>query len=107
VQTNFGGVLQIDGAPVGVELGKYYLIDALKKDTARRRSADLNDAADGSIIIVIATDAPVDARNLRRMADAFDDGLGAYRRRRHQRQRRLRDCIYRGARIANQNLKFK
>jgi D-aminopeptidase len=75
VQTNFGGVLQIDGAPVGVELGKYYLIDALKKDTARRRSADLNDAADGSIIIVIATDAPVDARNLRRMATRSMMGL--------------------------------
>ncbi|CAA9415609.1 MAG: D-aminopeptidase [uncultured Pyrinomonadaceae bacterium] len=75
VQTNFGGVLQIDGAPVGVELGKYYLMDALKKDTARRRSADLNDAADGSIIIVIATDAPVDARNLRRMAARSMMGL--------------------------------
>ena len=75
VQTNFGGVLQIDGAPVGVELGKYYLIDALKKDAARRRSADLNDAADGSIIIVIATDAPVDARNLRRMAARSMMGL--------------------------------
>ena len=75
VQTNFGGVLQIDGAPVGVELGKYYLMDALKKDAARRRSADLNDAADGSIIIVIATDAPVDARNLRRMAARSMMGL--------------------------------
>jgi D-aminopeptidase len=75
VQTNFGGVLQIDGAPVGVELGKYYLMDALKKDAARRRSADLNDAADGSIIIVIATDAPVDARNLRRIAARSMMGL--------------------------------
>ena len=75
VQTNFGGVLQIDGAPVGVELQKYYLMDTLKKDTARRRSADLNDAADGSIIIVIATDAPVDARNLRRMAARSMMGL--------------------------------
>ncbi len=74
VQTNFGGVLQIDGAPVGVELGKYYLIDALEKDAARR-SADLNDAADGSIIIVIATDAPVDARNLQRMAARSMMGL--------------------------------
>ena len=75
VQTNFGGVLQIDGAPVGVELGKYYLMDALEKDTARRLSGDLNNAADGSIIIVIATDAPVDASNLRRMAARSMMGL--------------------------------
>src|SRR5215204_5507328 len=33
VQTNFGGVLSIDGAPVGVELGKYFLKDALEKES--------------------------------------------------------------------------
>ena len=57
VQTNFGGILTINGAPVGKELGRYYL----KKELAKS-------SADGSIIIVIATDAPVDARNLKRMA---------------------------------------
>jgi D-aminopeptidase len=56
VQTNFGGVLQVNGAPVGRELKRYYLSDRL------------NDPADGSCMIVVATDAPVDARNLERMA---------------------------------------
>ncbi|MFL6209283.1 MAG: P1 family peptidase [Pyrinomonadaceae bacterium] len=62
VQTNFGGVLTINGAPVGRELGRYYLREELERAGASPH------AADGSIIIVIATDAPVDARNLRRMA---------------------------------------
>jgi len=77
VQTNFGGMLSIDGAPVGVELGKYYLKDALEREnkTVSGNSPDLNDAADGSIIIVIATDAPVDARNLERMAARSMSGL--------------------------------
>ncbi len=56
VQTNFGGVLTIGGAPVGRALGRYYLKD------------QLGDAADGSVIVVIATDAPLEARNLRRLA---------------------------------------
>ena len=74
VQTNFGGVLQIAGVPVGQELGKYYLRDAV--ETAQRNSSeDLNDNADGSIIIVIATDAPVDARNLKRIAARSMFGL--------------------------------
>lgn len=59
VQTNFGGNLTIAGAPVGRELGK----------TARA-------PADGSIIIVVATDAPADARNLRRLAARAMLGLG-------------------------------
>jgi D-aminopeptidase len=65
VQTNFGGVLTVNGAPVGQELRRFYLRDELQ------RSARVNlpqDSADGSIIIVVGTDAPVDARNLRRMA---------------------------------------
>ena len=78
VQTNFGGVLSVDGAPVGVELGKYYLKDAVQagQKTGKNESKnDLNDAADGSIIIVIATDAPVDARQLKRMALRSMSGL--------------------------------
>ena len=77
VQTNYGGVLSIDGAPVGVELGKYYLRDAVQpQKTGKNQSKnDLNDAADGSIIIVIATDAPVDARQLKRMAARSMSGL--------------------------------
>jgi D-aminopeptidase len=78
VQTNFGGVLSVDGAPVGVELGKYYLRDAVQagqKTSKNQSKNDLNDAADGSIIIVIATDAPVDARQLKRMGLRSMSGL--------------------------------
>ena len=76
VQTNFGGVLTIDGAPVGVELGKYYLKDAIENFAENLPSKnDLNDSADGSIIIVIATDAPIDARNLKRIAARAMMGL--------------------------------
>lgn len=57
VQTNFGGILRIDGAPVGQELGNYYL-----------RQFDDDGAGDGSIMIVVATDAPLDHRQLRRLA---------------------------------------
>lgn len=57
VQSNFGGVLQMDGIPVGKELGQYYLKDEL--DGA---------SADGSVMIVIATDASLSDRNLLRLA---------------------------------------
>lgn len=64
VQSNFGGVLQMDGIPVGKELGQYYLKD------------DLDDeSADGSIMIVIATDAPLSDRNLKRLAKRGLAGL--------------------------------
>jgi D-aminopeptidase len=57
VQSNYGGVLQIMGLPVGKELGQYYLKDEID-----------NAVADGSIMIVIATDAPLSDRNLTRLA---------------------------------------
>jgi D-aminopeptidase len=57
VQSNFGGVLRIVGAPVGEALGRYYL----------RETLDPGDA-DGSIMIVVATDAPLGSRNLERLA---------------------------------------
>lgn len=63
VQTNFGGVLQVAGVPVGVRLGQYYLKEELEK------------AAGGSCMIVVATDAPVTARNLRRIASRAWLGL--------------------------------
>ncbi|HEX8637277.1 MAG TPA: P1 family peptidase [Pyrinomonadaceae bacterium] len=91
VQTNFGGILSIDGAPVGIELGKYYLKDVLETKRAsgekidaksfaingeqNKNAPDINNSADGSVIIVIATDAPVDARQLRRMAARSMFGL--------------------------------
>jgi len=66
VQTNFGGILTINGAPVGQELGRYYLKDELAAPPS---------SPDGSVIIVIATNAPVDARNLHRMAARAMMGL--------------------------------
>jgi len=62
VQTNFGGVLTIAGAPVGQELGQYYLRKELEQ------SGSAKDKADGSCMIVVATDAPLDSRNLKRLA---------------------------------------
>ncbi|NGF55630.1 P1 family peptidase [Parapedobacter sp. SGR-10] len=56
-QTNFGGVLNINGAPVGRELHNYYMME--KKEPYK---------ADGSCMIIIATDAPLSPRNLKRLA---------------------------------------
>jgi D-aminopeptidase len=72
VQTNFGGVLSVSGAPVGVELGRYYL-----KPDERGRGAGAAGAAgpDGSIMMVVATDAPADHRNLERLARRALAGL--------------------------------
>ena len=58
VQSNFGGVLTMGGAPVGKELGRYAYAPAT-------RGAD---RGDGSCMIVVATDAPLDARDLKRLA---------------------------------------
>lgn len=65
VQSNYGGVLMINGAPVGRELGQYYL----KGETGPEENPD------GSIIIVVATDAPIDHRNLTRLASRAMFGL--------------------------------
>lgn len=73
VQSNFGGVLTINGAPVGRELGRYYLKDELAELGAERQPQP--NQPDGSIIIVIATDAPLDARNLNRLAARAMMGL--------------------------------
>lgn len=59
VQTNFGGTLQIAGVPVGVALGRY----------------DYKEKLDGSCMIVVLTDAPLDARNLKRLAKRAFMGL--------------------------------
>ncbi len=56
VQTNFGGILAIDGAPVGKELKNHYM------------AQEVDHKIDGSCMIVIATDAPLSARNLERLA---------------------------------------
>lgn len=57
VQTNYGGVLDILGVPVGRSLDRYFLRDILDRGDA-----------DGSIMIIIATDAPISDRNLERLA---------------------------------------
>jgi D-aminopeptidase len=62
VQTNFGGVLTIGGAPVGRELGRYSFAPPRTGGDAPPPGPD------GSCLIVIATDAPIDARDLRRVA---------------------------------------
>ncbi len=72
VQSNFGGILTINGAPVGRGLGRYYLKDELTEPAAQGQRQN---QPDGSIIIVIATDAPLDARNLNRMAARAMMGL--------------------------------
>jgi D-aminopeptidase len=74
VQTNYGGVLTIAGAPVGRELGRYYLKEQLEPGGGRRTDGS-DSSADGSVIIVVATDAPIDARNLRRLAARAIMGL--------------------------------
>jgi D-aminopeptidase len=70
VQTNFGGVLTVAGTPVGETLGQYYLRQELKQAGSGK------DKADGSCMIVVATDAPMDARNLRRLAARAWLGVG-------------------------------
>ena len=78
VQANYGGVLTMDGIPAGRELGTWYL----------KEHTDPGDA-DGSVMVVIATDAPLSDRNLTRLAAramaglartgaAFSDGSGDY-----------------------------
>jgi D-aminopeptidase len=78
VQSNYGGALVMDGVPVGRRLNRFYL----------REHSDRGDA-DGSVMVVIATDAPLSDRNLQRLAlramaglartgAAFSDGSGDY-----------------------------
>jgi len=63
VQTNFGGVLKVNGVPVGEELGKFAFKESLDK------------TSDGSCMMVLATDAPLDARNLKRLAKRVFMGM--------------------------------
>jgi D-aminopeptidase len=64
VQTNYGGILDIAGVPVGKELGKYAFKTQLEK------------SADGSCMIVVATDAPLSVHQLRRLARRAPLALG-------------------------------
>lgn len=64
VQSNFGGVLQVDGMQWGRAMGKFNFSNHL-----------LNNV-DGSCMIIVATDAPLDSRNLERLAARAFLGLG-------------------------------
>jgi len=66
VQSNFGGILQVLGAPVGKELGRYAFKQAVETKAER---------GDGSIMMVVATDAPLSDRNLKRLAARAIMGL--------------------------------
>jgi D-aminopeptidase len=75
VQSNYGGSLTINGAPVGRELRRYAFQRELEGGPGALATAprplDVDAAgfsADGSIMIVVATDAPLDPRNLERLA---------------------------------------
>jgi D-aminopeptidase len=74
VQSNFGGVLQVMGAPVGQRLGQYSFRSAVAPPAGGSPPPD--ERGDGSIMIVVATDAPLSARNLERLASRAMLGLG-------------------------------
>lgn len=79
VQSNFGGILQVMGAPVGRELGQYAFqrnVSAAPGASDRPARGPADDNGDGSVIIIIATDAPVGDRNLGRVASRAMMGLG-------------------------------
>ncbi len=63
VQSNYGGILTIDGVPVGKELDQYMFRDADEQE-------------DGSIMIIVATDAPLPSSYLKRLARRALVGLG-------------------------------
>lgn len=69
VQTNFGGILSMNGAPVGRELGQY----AFRRELERTSGTPAQE--DGSIMMVVATDAPLGTRNLERLASRAMMGL--------------------------------
>lgn len=61
IQSNFGGVLRVDGFPAGQALDQYFLRNVLTREGRAQK-------ADGSIMIVVATNAPLSDRNLERLA---------------------------------------
>lgn len=75
VQSNFGGILTINGAPVGEELKNHYMANEVPYDLASiepserpQQSKGYNYDTDGSIMIIVATNAPITTRNLERLA---------------------------------------
>lgn len=74
IQSNYGGVLVMDGIPVGEELDRYYLRDQLRGGDGARGDDSL-DNPDGSIMMVVATDAPIRSLGLTRLARRVMLGL--------------------------------
>ena len=77
VQSNFGGLLTVAGVPVGKELGNHFLKDLVGPNQAGPNLVGPAQAEGGSCMIVLATDAPLDARQLKRLARRALLGLGA------------------------------
>ena len=79
VQTNFGGTLTVAGAPVGRALGRYYLKRSVEssRGSEKARDDEASKKERGSCIVVVATDAPLDARRLQRLARRAPLGLAA------------------------------
>jgi D-aminopeptidase len=76
VQSNYGGILTINGAPVGRELGRYsFMRDVERQGDPEDPALAADPSPDGSIMIVVATDAPLDPRNLERLAGRALFGL--------------------------------
>jgi D-aminopeptidase len=71
VQSNFGGILDIAGAPVGRELGRYSFQGAVEGGI----TGEQDDTGQGSIMMVVATDAPLSDRNIQRLAARAIMGL--------------------------------
>ncbi len=74
VQSNYGGVLVMDGLPVGEELDRYYLRDQLRGSDDAAGDGSLENP-DGSIMMVVATDAPIRSPGLTRLARRVMLGL--------------------------------
>lgn len=72
VQSNYGGVLTMGGAPIGKLLGRYSYRPTGQQASGR---TGFSDHGDGSCMIVVATDAPIDARDLKRLAARAVFGL--------------------------------
>lgn len=75
VQSNFGGILQIGGAPVGRELGRYSFRAQVEGPGEEPRREERPGESQGSIMMVVATDAPLSERNLERLARRAMMGL--------------------------------
>ena len=73
-QTNFGGVLTVNGAPVGRELGRYSNSADFPYEIHATEGAEGADP-DGSVMVIVATDAPLDQRQLERLAKRAGLGL--------------------------------